>query len=76
MAIETTTPEQLASLPLPNGVQPPAASKGTDEMLDWDLWLPTPPPRPQGTIQVQFVHAGRSRPVPVEDPASLEGDGA
>jgi hypothetical protein len=68
MAIETTTPEQLASVPSPNGVQPPAMSKGVDEVVDWDLSLPTPPPRPQGTIQVQLIPAGRSRPLPIADP--------
>jgi hypothetical protein len=68
MAIETRTPEQLASVPLPNGVQPLAVTKGPDEVLDWDLCLPTPPPRPRGTIEVQLIPAGRSRPVPVADP--------
>jgi hypothetical protein len=68
MAIETTTPEQLASVPGSNGVQPPAMSKGGEEVLDWDLCLPISPPRPGGTIQVQLITAGRSRPAPVADP--------
>jgi hypothetical protein len=68
MAIETTTPEQLASVPLANGVQPPVVNKGADEVLDWDLYLPFPPPQPRGTIQVQLISAGRSRPAPVADP--------
>jgi hypothetical protein len=68
MAIEATTPEQLTSVPLANGVQPPVVNKGAEEVLDWDLCLPIPPPRPRGTIQVQLIPAGRSRPVPVADP--------
>jgi hypothetical protein len=73
MPAETTPPERLASLSPPDGVQQPAASKRADDVVDWDLYLPAPP-RPQGTVQVHLVHAGRSRPLPVDDPASLEGD--
>jgi hypothetical protein len=38
------------------------------DVVDWDACLVTPPPRPQGTIQVQLTYAGRSRPVPLSDP--------
>lgn len=40
------------------------------DVLDWDACIETPPPRPQGTIRVQMTYAGRSRPVPISDPAA------
>lgn len=33
-----------------------------DETLDWDCWIPEPPPGKSGTILVQLVYAGRDKP--------------
>jgi hypothetical protein len=38
------------------------------DILDWDACLESPPPRPEGTIQVRMTYAGRSRPAPISDP--------
>jgi hypothetical protein len=40
-----------------------------DERLDWDQWLPTPPPRPCGQVVARLVAGGRSQPLPVAAPA-------
>jgi hypothetical protein len=43
----------------------------TDEdLLDWDASIERPPARPAGIIQVKLEYAGRSKPIPVTDPAS------
>lgn len=39
----------------------------TEELLDWDTAIKTPPPRPSGSISVTLRYAGRSTPSPVTD---------
>jgi hypothetical protein len=41
-----------------------------DWLLNWDANIPTPPARPSGTINVKLEHGGRSKPIPVPDPAA------
>jgi hypothetical protein len=40
------------------------------EILDWDVSLDVPPPRRTGAVHVRLEFAGRSRPIPVRDPAA------
>ena len=40
------------------------------EILDWDVALDVPPPRRTGAVRVRLAFAGRSRPIPVPDPAA------
>lgn len=47
----------------------PEPVEGTD-ILDWEASLDAPPPRRSGTIRVTLAFAGRSRPIPVDDPAA------
>jgi hypothetical protein len=47
----------------------PPPLEGAD-VLDWDASIDVPPPRRSGTVRVSLDRAGRSRPFPVEDPAS------
>jgi hypothetical protein len=38
------------------------------ETLNDDVLIELPPARPCGTIRVRFVYAGRSTPIPADDP--------
>ena len=38
-----------------------------EDVLDWDVAITTPPPRPSGTIRVKLKYIGRSKPFPVEN---------
>ena len=38
-----------------------------EDILDWDVAIVTPPPRPSGTIRVRLKYKGRSKPFPIED---------
>lgn len=40
------------------------------EILDWDAWIETPPPRPSGKIKVRLNFLGRGKPIPLADPES------
>ena len=46
----------------------PFPSYEEEDILNWDVAMATPPPRPSGTIQVKLKYTGRSKPIPVEDP--------
>ena len=39
-----------------------------DDLLNWDVAIVTPPPRPSGTIRVRLIYKGRSKPMPVKNP--------
>ena len=39
-----------------------------EDMLDWDFVLTPPPPKRQGTILVELRYAGRSKPLPADNP--------
>jgi hypothetical protein len=41
-----------------------------DGLLNWDVTIETPPPRPAGIVQVRLKYAGRSTPIPVTDPSA------
>jgi len=48
---------------------PPVSSCMPDvNVLDWEMDLTIPPPRPSGTIRVRLEECGRSQPTPVVDP--------
>jgi hypothetical protein len=60
-----------------NAIQSPAVKRydrslpspaSTEDLLDWDVAIQTPPPRPSGTISVTLKYAGRSIPSPAADP--------
>ena len=55
---------------VPDGQAPQPVRSGENENLDWDAWIETSPARAKGTIQVQVVFVGRSRPIPVADPSA------
>ncbi len=38
------------------------------EILDWDAYIPPPPPLRRGTIQVRLRYKGRGQPLPCPDP--------
>ena len=46
----------------------PAVAADDEEILDWDVVIPTPPPRSAGKIPVQLRYLGRGKPLPVEAP--------
>ena len=39
-----------------------------EDILNWDVAIENPPPRPSGTIRVKLKYKGRSKPIPVENP--------
>ena len=39
-----------------------------EDILNWDVAIQVPPPRPSGTIQVKLKYKGRSKPIPIENP--------
>jgi hypothetical protein len=47
---------------------PPSVDEA--DVLNWDAAIEVPAPRRSGTIRASLDRAGRSRPIPVEDPAS------
>ena len=38
-----------------------------EDILDWDVAIVTPPPRPSGTIRVKLKYRGRSKPLPIDN---------
>jgi len=38
------------------------------EVLNWDVCITAPRPRASGVVRVRMRHAGRSKPIPSEDP--------
>jgi hypothetical protein len=63
-------PETIKAFPTsevaPTGVPPRAEEMG---VLDDDVMIEIAPDRPCGTIRVKLVYAGRSTPIPSNDPA-------
>jgi hypothetical protein len=47
----------------------------TEDRLDWDVWLETPPARPSGVITVRLIDGGRDTPPIVSDPETPEDGG-
>ena len=39
-----------------------------EDILNWDVSIVTPPPRPSGTIRVKLKYKERSKPIPIENP--------
>ena len=39
-----------------------------EDLLNWDVAIPVPPPRRSGTIRVRLIYKGRRKPMSVEDP--------
>ncbi len=39
-----------------------------EDLLGWDVWLESPPPRPERTITVTLEYLGRDTPLSVQDP--------
>lgn len=65
--------------PLPSSQPQPAASSSAppvdaSDLIDWDLVIETPPRRRGGTIRASLVHAGRSRPLPMNEDGISMGD--
>ena len=52
------------------GILSPSATDvtQTEDRLDWDEAIGTPPSRQHGTIRVILEFTGRSKPDPVDDP--------
>lgn len=48
----------------------PWAPDQDEDVLDWDFSTPAPPPYRSGTVRARLRFAGRSKPIPVEDPMS------
>ena len=70
LLMKATLNEATADVPLPNTVNGEPALTLDADALDWDVSIESPPRRPQGTIHVQLVDEGRSRPAPLADPAA------
>jgi len=62
--------EDAIKLPDPSGVSPVPASLAIEEpvVLNDEVLIDVAPDRPGGTIRVRFVNAGRSIPIPADDP--------
>jgi hypothetical protein len=58
------------NLPKPPEVAPVEAMATPEEMdnLNDDVMIAVAPDRPCGTIRVKLVYAGRSKPIPADDP--------
>ena len=51
-----------------------AETGGNPEILDWDVCLETPPPRPAGRIKVRLNFLGRGKPTPLPEPECPDQD--
>ena len=51
----------------PQGLHLPFSSYDDEDILDWDVAIIAPPPRPSGTIRVKLKYTGRSKPFPIEN---------
>ena len=63
--------EMIGRADPPTSAVVPAGESSSGEELDIlndNVLIPTAPARPSGTIQVTLTYAGRSIPIPVEDP--------
>jgi hypothetical protein len=47
---------------------PKVAADDAVDVLNDDVTIDVPPARPSGTIRVKLVPAGRSTPIPADDP--------
>jgi hypothetical protein len=70
MPVETR-PTDLTIVGPPNAVPSRAPQVvESEQALDWETWLATPPPRPTGILLVHLVAHGRGRPIPVPEPGA------
>jgi hypothetical protein len=62
--------EDAIKLPDPSSVSPVPASPAIEDavILNDEVLIDVAPDRPGGKIRVRFVHAGRSIPIPADDP--------
>jgi hypothetical protein len=61
------TPEKIDSFPIPTNTTPhELAEEGAEGVIDWDVQIDDPPPRPSQTVKVQFVEGGQ-RPLTIPD---------
>jgi hypothetical protein len=60
----------LEGLPeeLPDAAEPHPGHADEEDVLDWDVWLESPPPRPERTITVTPEYLGRDTPLCIQDP--------
>ena len=65
-----TLPLVRETIGRPDGPEPAVTSPAAGEMeiLNDEVLIKTAPDRPRGTIRVKLVYAGRSTPIPAEDP--------
>lgn len=63
----TIRPDPPSSTAVPVGQSP---SGDVMDILDDEVLIQADPDRPRGTIRVKLVYAGRSAPIPVENPWS------
>ena len=56
--------ETIASI----GVEYDFSPYSEEEVLNWDVAIEVPPPRPSGTIRARLKYKGRSKPMPIENP--------
>ena len=62
---ELVHPEKTADDPLPESLDHRPGPVDEDDLLDWDVWLDSPPPRPERTVVVRLEYAGRDAPLAV-----------
>lgn len=43
-------------------------SYSEEDILNWEVAIEVPPPRPSGTIRVKLKYKGKSKPIPIENP--------
>lgn len=62
--------QDAIKLPVPPGATPATPSPAVEEpvILNDEVLIDIAPARPCGTIRVRFVNAGRSTPIPADDP--------
>jgi hypothetical protein len=44
------------------------SSSETQDILEWDFFIPTPPPRRSGTIKVKLRFRAKTKPILTQDP--------
>lgn len=43
-------------------------SYSEEDILNWEVTIEVPPPRPSGTIRAKLKYKGRSKPIPIKNP--------
>jgi hypothetical protein len=60
---ELAHPEKTEDARIPEAVDLRPGPVDEDDLLDWDVWLDSPPPRPERTVIVRLEYVGHDAPL-------------